>query len=81
MIHNSRVPVTTVEELDQLNNMEVFEGYQDGLENFRCGENRSRAYWHGWRNGQVDGGHAQKDRAQEVLAQEDAIRRWRKSLQ
>jgi hypothetical protein len=56
-------PVTT------LDDGELLEGYRDG----RAGEpepgnNRSRSYWHGWRNGAVDGGHRTKDEAQAVLA-------------
>lgn len=62
-------PVTTIADLDQLDSDEMYEGYRDG----RAGEpepggNRSRAYWHGWRNGAVDGGHREKDEAQAVLA-------------
>ncbi|MGC5798861.1 hypothetical protein [Sphingomonas sp. NFX23] len=62
-------PVTTIAELDTLDSDEMLEGYRDG----RAGElepggNRSRSYWHGWRNGTVDGGHQSKDDAQAALA-------------
>lgn len=30
---------------------EMLEGYQDGIEGFRCGGNRSRSYQYGWRKG------------------------------
>lgn len=61
--------ITTVAELDTLDGDEMLEGYRDG----RAGEpeprgNRSRAYWHGWRNGAVDGGYREKDHAQALLA-------------
>ena len=32
------------------------------------GNNRSRSYWHGWRNGRVDGGHDKGDQAMQALA-------------
>ena len=65
----TRIPVTTSEDLRKLDEAEVLEGYLDG----RADEpeprgNRSRAYWHGWRNGMVDGGHQAIDGAQMVLA-------------
>lgn len=61
--------VSTLDDLDTLDSDEVIEGYRDG----RAGEpepkgNRSRSYWHGWRNGAVDGGHRQGDAAQAKLA-------------
>lgn len=62
-------PVTTIAELDRLDADEMYDGYRDG----KAGEpepggNRSRAFWHGWRNGAVDGGHREKDEAQAILA-------------
>ena len=63
-----RAPVETVADLDSLDDAEMLEGYMDGLEGFPCGENRSRSYWHGWRNGMVDSGRATADRAQAALA-------------
>ncbi|MCP8893218.1 hypothetical protein [Sphingomonas faeni] len=62
-------PVTTIAELDALDNNEMREGYRDG----RAGElepggNRSRSYGHGWRNRTVDGGHRLKNDAQVALA-------------
>lgn len=65
-----RVPVCTLGELFQLNPAEIEEGYKDGLDGLPCGDNRSRAYWHGWRNAMVDRGHAEKDAYQAVLAHE-----------
>ena len=64
----NRQPVTTLDELETLDLDEVTEGYRDGYAGFPCGNNRSRSYWHGWKNGQVDGGHREKDNAQAILA-------------
>ncbi len=47
-------PVRTLAELDQLDDVEIQEGYFDGRNNEpepRAGGNRSRSYWHGWRVG------------------------------
>lgn len=50
-----RQPIITASELAEMNSNEILEGYRDG----RAGEgepggNRSKAYWHGWRNGDLD---------------------------
>lgn len=63
-----REPVTSLSDLRRLDVAEMLEGYKDGREGWACGDNRSRSYWHGWRNGQVDGGHAKPDAAQIALA-------------
>lgn len=61
--------VTTTADLDQLDSGEMYQGYRDGRDGEpEPGGNRSRAYWHGWRNGAVDGGHREKDAAQAMLA-------------
>lgn len=53
------------------------EGYRDGLAgDVEPGDNRSLSYWHGWRNGAVDGGHREKDEAQAILAKA-MVGRWR----
>ena len=63
----SREPVTTVEELDSLDPEEILEGYRDGRAgDDEPGDNRSKAYWHGWRNGQNDR-HHRSDAAQIAL--------------
>lgn len=64
-----RIPVSTLADLDTLDEAEILEGYWDG----RAGEpepgnNRSRSYWHGWRNGRVDGRHDKGDQAMQALA-------------
>lgn len=63
-----RKPVVTLEELDSLDEKEIIEGYFDGRSGDpEPGGNRSKAYWHGWRNGRVDGGHNESDAAQAIL--------------
>lgn len=79
-MNNQRVPVTTIEDLDTLMGEEIVEGYMDGLEDLPCGDNRSRSYWHGWRNGRMDGGHVTADAAQQLLAFEVQRARWLKVL-
>ena len=61
--------VRTLEQLDALNSDELVEGYLDGFRGeIQPGHNRSLAYWHGWRNGAVDGKHREKDDEQALLA-------------
>lgn len=70
-------PVVTLEELDTLDDDEIIEGYWDGRNNEpRPSGNRSKAYWHGWRNGMVDGGHAKPD-AEGMLLARKIVARWR----
>lgn len=50
-----RTPVTTMAELDTLDLGDIAEGYKDGLAGEpEPGDNRSKGYWHGWRNGNAD---------------------------
>lgn len=73
-----RVPIRTVAELDALDSTEIMEGYFDGFDGeLEPGDNRSLSYWHGWRNGAVDGGHREKDDAQALLARE-VVAGWRR---
>lgn len=53
----NREPVISVADLARLNYAEIEEGYRDGAEGTPCGDNRSRSYWHGWRQGARDAGH------------------------
>jgi hypothetical protein len=42
-------PVTTLEDLNSLDEAEMVEGYRDGFaDEPEPSGNRSRAYWHGW---------------------------------
>lgn len=62
-------PVRTLADLNSLDQEEIFLGYEDGRRGDPApGHNRSRSYWHGWRNGAVDGGHREKDEHQQALA-------------
>jgi len=64
-------PVTTAAELETLDEAEIVEGYFDGAAGWpEPGNNRSRSYWHGWRNGAADKGHRPTDAAQMALARE-----------
>jgi len=50
-----RDPVTTQAELATLDSNEIVEGYRDGKAGEpEPGDNRSKSYCHGWRNGQND---------------------------
>lgn len=63
-----RKPLVSADQLDGLDDAEMIEGYNDGREGWKePGDNRSLSYWHGWRNGMVDGGHAKGDIYQELL--------------
>lgn len=64
-------PVRTLADLDTLDRDDMLAGYRAGL----CGAPEpgnlhSRAYWHGWRNGRVDAGLAEKDADQCQLVAE-----------
>lgn len=64
-----RIPIKRAVQLDSLDHEEVQEGYRDGFDGEpEPGNNRSFSYWHGWRNGALDGGHREKDEAQAELA-------------
>lgn len=68
------LPVTTIEDLMSLDTVEMVDGYWDGWRGFpEPGNNRSRAYWHGWKNGAADAGHREKDAAQVELARAFAV--------
>lgn len=69
-------PVETVADFRALDEGEIFCGYLDGLDGAHCSPSSvSRAYWHGWRNGLVDGGFVEPDEAQ--LKLEHAFRSLR----
>lgn len=61
----NREPVTTLMDLARLDEAEQMEGWQDGHDGMPCGDNRSRSYWHGWR--QATGG---KDRGLDLYDRE-----------
>lgn len=67
------MPVESVAEFRQLDDGEILEGYFDGFHGSPApGSDRSRSFWHGWRNGRVDAGLDLPDAAQRML--EEAFR-------
>ena len=63
--------VATLAEFMRLDEGEVLEGYFDGFHDaLPPAATRSTAYWHGWRNGQVDNGNRPADAAQQALARD-----------
>jgi hypothetical protein len=66
---NDRIPVTTLEELDSLNEDEILQGYLSGRQGSAApGDDKSKSFWHGWRNGMIDSGHMISDREYYLLA-------------
>lgn len=64
-------PVSSVAEFQSLDEAEVLLGYLEGFDGRTCPHSGcSRSFFHGWRNGMVDGGHAEPDSAQLALAHE-----------
>lgn len=61
-------PVETVDDLNSLDDDEIVAGYRSGFRGEpEPGSDKSRAFWHGWRNGRVDIGLAQPDVHQALL--------------
>ncbi len=69
-------PVRSVSDFHTLDEGEVLEGYLDGVQGAPSRPDRSRAYWHGWRNGRVDSGRSQPDQAHVLLARAFAELAW-----
>lgn len=64
-------PVRTKADLDAMDFSEVLEGYKSAERGDpEPGENRGRAYWHGWRNRMIDMGELPMDDAAAQLARE-----------
>jgi hypothetical protein len=64
-------PVSTMEDLLTLDSDEMVAGYRDYCPTDPWpGENRGRAYWHGWRNAAIDRGMINIDAAAQRLARE-----------
>ena len=62
-------PISTVRDYHTLDESDVFLGYMDGFEGAPPpGSGHSRGYFHGWRNGMIEAGFAEPDRAYETLA-------------
>ncbi len=56
-----RVPISTVSDLFTLDPDEIADGYSSGREGFPCGDNLTRAQFHGWRNGAMDSHRMEPD--------------------
>jgi hypothetical protein len=63
--------VFSVRELELLDSDEILEGYLSARScRTEPGNNRSKSFWHGWRNGMADLWHADPDAAQAALAKD-----------
>lgn len=63
--------VSTAADLALLDEDEIIEWYLAGLDcSAEPGSDKSRSYWHGWRNAQSDKGRTPVDEAQQRLARE-----------
>ena len=68
-------PISTLEDLNLQDTDELLAGYHAGLENLaEPGSDKSRAYWHGWRNGRTDRGVTPVDTSQAELARRFVLR-------
>lgn len=66
-------PVRSLDDLATLNEAEMVEGYATTKRGDpEPGENRGRAFWHGWRNRMMDFGELPSDDASAQLAGEYA---------
>jgi hypothetical protein len=64
-------PVRTLAELDTLDDDEILAGYREWHPGDpEPGPNRSKAYWHGWRNAAIDRREIDGDAASAQLAHE-----------
>lgn len=64
-------PVKTILDLQNLDDNDIICGYMAGISGTsEPGSDKSRSFWHGWRNGRVDGGFNEKDEFQSQLAKE-----------
>ena len=64
-------PVRTKADLDNLSETDIIEGYLSAERGDpEPGENRGRAFWHGWRNRMMDIGVLPQDDASRQLVRE-----------
>jgi len=69
-------PVRTLADLDALDPAEIYEGYMSAERGDpEPGENRGRAFWHGWRNRMIDLHVIPVDDAARQLARECMVAR------
>lgn len=70
-------PLSSVRDLDVLDEADCVAGYLAGLDDAPApGSDKSKSYWHGWRNGMMDKGRLPIDGAARNLAHE-FVRRQR----
>lgn len=64
--------VSTKAELELLDEGEIVAGYRSGLggQLDEPGSDKSRSFWHGWRNAMRDKGHIPQDKEMSNLARE-----------
>lgn len=64
-------PLSSITELATLDNDDCLAGYFAGLDGDpEPGSDKSKSYWHGWRNGMMDRGRMPIDAAARNLAHE-----------
>lgn len=68
--------IKTVEQLDAMDSDLMVKGYLAGRKDAPDYTQRDQSYWHGYLNGQVDGGHMQISETQCALARA-VVARWR----
>ena len=72
--HPEYSPVSNIFELSQLNDDEILEGYLSVCEDKKSqklpGSDKSKSFWHGWRNGMVDKKYSDGDHFMNRLANE-----------
>lgn len=70
-------PVSTLKDLENLDSDEILRGYREGWDGAQePGSDKSRSYWHGWRNAMADKNKIPHDSAMSQLAVE-YVRRQR----
>ena len=64
-------PVSTLEELDALDDADILEGYRSAERGDpEPGENRGKAFWHGWRSRMMDLGEIPIDAVHHKLVRD-----------
>ena len=61
-------PITTIEQLNTLDQESIVPGYLAGFKNNPDYTRKEQGYWHGFLNGQVDGGFIPISDEQRILA-------------
>lgn len=69
-------PITTAAELDALDTDDCVRGYMAGRKQQPDYTQRGQAYWHGYLNGCVDGGHMQPSAEQMALVADVVATGW-----